>query len=155
MFPHPEDEAYNQFIRTLLATRTVYTLGPADGEEIAECPSAYYDDDTGEPAPVYCFWQDGAAAEACCREEWADYVIGSIPLDIFMEDWLIGLDQEAALVGVDFDEQLYGLEIEPAEVLADLLDAAEQQNIRLPQHDELTAYRIQWEREMSGQSHLH
>ncbi|MDO5058741.1 MAG: DUF2750 domain-containing protein [Neisseria sp.] len=155
MFPHPEDEAYNRFVRTLIATRTVYTLSLIEEDEIAECPSAHYDDERGEPVPVYCFWQEQAAAEACRAEEWADYEAEAVPLDIFMEHWLIGMDQEAALAGLDFDPQLYGLEIEPVELLGDLLDAAFQQGITLPQHAELTGYRLQWEREMSGQSHLH
>ena len=66
------------------------------------------------------------------------------------------MDQDAVLLGVDFDSELYGLEIEPVEVLADLLDAAAQMQCgdMIDGYDELMKYRLEWEREMAGQSRL-
>lgn len=153
MFPHPEDEAYNEFIRTILENGEVYTLS-LEGQDVAECPSAVYDGDDGEPVPVFCVWQDEAGALACRAEEWHDYDAETVPLADFLYDWLIGMDQDEVLVGIDFDPQLYGLEIEPVELLGDILDAAGQMGIRLEDEEELMRYRLEWERMMSGQSRL-
>ena len=155
MFPQPEDEEYNRFIRSIIGSQTLSTLVSDEGD-IAECPSTEYEEDDGEPVPVFCVWHDRAQAEACKVEEWADYQLEALPLDFFMHEWLVSMDQDAVLLGVDFDSELYGLEIEPVEVLADLLDAAAQMQCgdMIDGYDELMKYRLEWEREMAGQSRL-
>ena len=155
MFPQPEDEEYNRFIRSIIGSQTLYTLVSDEGDS-AECPSTEYEEDDGEPVPVFCVWHDRAQAEACKVEEWADYQLEALPLDFFMHEWLVSMDQDAVLLGVDFDSELYGLEIEPVEVLADLLDAAAQMQCgdMIDGYDELMKYRLEWEREMAGQSRL-
>lgn len=155
MFPQPEDEEYNRFIRSIIGSQTLYTLVSDEGD-IAECPSTEYEEDDGEPVPVFCVWHDRAQAEACKVEEWADYQLEALPLDFFMHEWLVSMDQDAVLLGVDFDSELYGLEIEPVEVLADLLDAAAQMQCgdMIDGYDELMNYCLEWEREMAGQSRL-
>ena len=155
MFPQPEDEEYNRFIRSIIGSQTLYTLVSDEGD-IAECPSTEYEEDDGEPVPVFCVWHDRAQAEACKVEEWADYQLEALPLDFFLHEWLVSMDQVAVLLGVDFDSELYGLEIEPVEVLADLLDAAAQMQCgdMIDGYDELMNYRLEWEREMAGQSRL-
>ena len=155
MFPQPEDEEYNRFIRSIIGSQTLYTLVSDEGD-IAECPSTEYEEDDGEPVPVFCVWHDRAQAEACKVEEWADYQLEALPLDFFLHEWLVSMDQDAVLLGVDLDSELYGLEIEPVEVLADLLDAAAQMQCSdmIDGYDELMNYRLEWEREMAGQSRL-
>ena len=155
MFPQPEDEEYNRFIRSIIGSQTLYTLVSDEGD-IAECPSTEYEEDDGEPVPVFCVWHDRAQAEACKVEEWADYQLEALPLDFFLHEWLVSMDQDAVLLGVDFDSELYGLEIEPVEVLADLLDAAAQMQCgdMIDGYDELMKYRLEWEREMAGHSRL-
>jgi hypothetical protein len=155
MFPQPEDEEYNRFIRSIIGSQTLYTLVSDEGD-IAECPSTEYEEDDGEPVPVFCVWHDRTQAEACKVEEWADYQLEALPLDFFLHEWLVSMDQDAVLLGVDFDSELYGLEIEPVEVLADLLDAAAQMQCgdMIDGYDELMNYRLEWEREMAGQSRL-
>ena len=155
MFPQPEDEEYNRFIRSIIGSQTLYTLVSDEGD-IAECPSTEYEEDDGEPVPVFCVWHDRAQAEACKVEEWADYQLEALPLDFFLHEWLVSMDQDAVLLGVDLDSELYGLEIEPVEVLADLLDAAAQMQCgdMIDGYDELMNYRLEWEREMAGQSRL-
>lgn len=155
MFPQPEDEEYNRFIRSIIGSQMLYTLVSDEGD-IAECPSTEYEEDDGEPVPVFCVWHDRAQAEACKVEEWADYQLEALPLDFFLHEWLVSMDQDAVLLGVDFDSELYGLEIEPVKVLADLLDAAAQMQCgdMIDGYDELMNYRLEWEREMAGQSRL-
>ncbi|QMT34385.1 DUF2750 domain-containing protein [Conchiformibius steedae DSM 2580] len=150
-----QDPAYSDFIRTVVATGTVYTL--QDGEDyFAECPSEVYENRFGEPETVYCFWHNAAAANECRQEEWADYRTVSIGLIDFMYDILIDMDQDQVLAGIAFDPQLYGTEIEPVELLGDLLDEmAFSGRDNFPEFDELQSYRLEWERIMAHQEKLH
>ncbi len=150
------DMRYTEFVRTLVQTRLVYTL--QDSESFfAECPSEAYDDEFGEPVPVYCVWDNAADAQACCKEEWADYRLEEWPLEDFMTEVLIESDQVAALMGVAFDENLFGTEIEPIELLADLLDEIRHQNAEhfYPRFRELQDYRLEWELMMQGGNIVH
>jgi len=74
----------------------------------------------------------------------------------FLQDCLLNLDEDEILVGIEFDAELYGMEIEPIELLGDILDAAEQQG-KVLEVDDLPAlinYRLEWERWAAGQSRL-
>ena len=105
-FPPDEtenDPRYKAFVQQVVQYRTVYTLQD-DEDYFAECPSEVYDDNLGEPEAVYCFWDNLEDAQACQHDEWQDYEIVEIPLVDFMEDILIGMDEDAHLVGVAFDE---------------------------------------------------
>lgn len=153
------DTAYDVFIDTLLAEQMVYTLQTFDGEfeEVAECGSAVYSDEYDEPVPVYCFWHTEAAALACRKDEWADFELIRADLGSFIRDALINMDQDAVLVGVNFDAELVGVEIEPMELLAELLDTAAERGIELdiPDYDDVLHYRTEWEKLMAGHTKLH
>lgn len=155
MYPYPDDPSYQHFIDSLLAQQTVYTL-ISNEDDWAECPSSEYEDQQGEPISVYCIWATANNAQTCQTEEWADYQIEALSLADFMQDCLINMAQDDVLIGVDFDAQLYGLEIEPMELLGDLLDAAEQQHITLALDNpaDLIQQRLEWERWVAGQSRL-
>lgn len=143
---HCNDLAYTQFVRQAVFTRAVYTL--QDHEDFfAECPSEEHEDELGAPVKVYCFWHSPEQARACQSEEWEDFRVTHIALEEFMLDVLIEMDYDAQLVGVAFDEQLYGIEIEPIELLADLLDEIQKQHALadFPNFDELQRYRLEWE----------
>ena len=68
----------------------------------------------------------------------------------------MNLEEDEILVGVEFDADLYGMEIDPIELLGDILDAAEQQGKVLAVDDlpALINYRLEWERWAAGQSRL-
>lgn len=155
LYPYQNDENYQASIRAMLENQSVCLLVSPDGEA-AECPSTEYDGDDGEPVPVICVWHDENAATQCQAQEWDDYQIEVLPLSFFLNEWVIGLDQDAQLLGVDFDAELYGIEIEPIDFLADILDLAQEMECAhmIENYDELMAYRLEWERTISGQSHL-
>lgn len=155
MTPPNSDPAYAEFVRTVVATQTVYTL--QDGEDyFAECPSEVYENRFGEPEAVYCFWHSSENAADCRCEEWQDYRIVSIGLVDFMYDILIDMDQDQVLAGIAFDPNLYGTEIEPIELLGDLLDELTfAGRDDFPEYDELQGYRLEWERIMACQEKLH
>lgn len=138
------DPRYDAFVRRAVQSRMVYTLQDADGF-YAERPSEAYDD-LGEPVPVYCFWDSAEDAEACRGDEWEDYTVTLISLDDFMNEILLDMDEDYKLAGVAFDEELYGTEIEPVDLLGDLLNEIRLQNQihEYPDYADLQAYREDW-----------
>ena len=62
------------------------------------------------------FWSSKEDAELHNVEEWADFEVLEIPLDIFVEDWLITLDEDGVLVGINWNQTLDGKELEPSEL---------------------------------------
>lgn len=154
-----ENEAYAHFIRSALEGKEIFTLQFDDGEyeDVAECDSVHYVDDMGEPLPVYCFWTSKEAALACKKDEWAKYEIFCAPLADFIFDALVNMTTDGIMVGMNFSEDLIGIEIEPMILLGDLLDAADELGVdlQLPDYDELMRIRTEWEKQAAGQMHLH
>lgn len=154
-FHNDTDPAYTEFIRTVVATQTVYTLQDSE-DYFAECPSEVYENRFGEAETVYCFWHNPEAAAACRKEEWAEYRITSVPLIDFMYEILIDMDQDQVLAGIAFDSELYGTEIEPVELLGELLDELTlRAQDNFPEYEDLQSYRLEWERMMANQEKLH
>ncbi|XXQ69077.1 DUF2750 domain-containing protein [Neisseriaceae bacterium B1] len=150
------DPAYQQFIQTLVRQREVFTLLDAE-EYYAECPSEVYDDNLGEPVAVYCFWETAQAAQICQNEEWSSYHLAVLDLEEFMSEVLLEMDEDEHLVGVAFDEQLFGTEVEPMELLADLLTEIEAQNQQdtFETYDKLLQYCQSWQEQVSKQHIIH
>lgn len=69
-----------------------------------------------EESEVMPFWSAKEDAALHNVEEWADFEVLEIPLDIFVEDWLITLAEDGVLVGANWNANLEGQEIEPAEL---------------------------------------
>jgi hypothetical protein len=69
------------------------------------------------------FWSDRAYAARVAKEEWADYEPTSIAVDPFIDNWLAGMNRDGILVGTNWDAHLTGMEVEPAELAKDLLEA--------------------------------
>lgn len=78
------------------------------------CDSAEF-----ENCEVMPFWSSKEDADIHNVEEWADFEVIEIPLDIFVEDWLITLAEDGVLVGTNWNAELDGKEMEP-EALAKL-----------------------------------
>ena len=68
--------------------------------------------DSKDAQAVYLFWSKPALAAKLQNEEWADYKVEAISLPVFLESWLDGMQKQQVFAGVDWDENLYGLEIE-------------------------------------------
>ncbi|MDA7747206.1 DUF2750 domain-containing protein, partial [Psychromonas sp.] len=68
--------------------------------------------DNKDASAVYLFWSDAALAEKLKTEEWSDYRVEVIELDVFFESWLDGMQKQQVFAGVNWDEDLCGLEIE-------------------------------------------
>jgi hypothetical protein len=121
------DRDYQQFVEEVVNNQCIYTLQNNE-YFFAECPSEEYDNEWGEPISVYCFWSNLVQVQACQQDEWADYICVELSLDDFMQDTLLEMDKTEKMVGVAFDEQLCGVEVDPLDLLHDLLIEIAKQN---------------------------
>ncbi len=112
-------KGYNKFIKNICSTEVVYGLTDTDGG-FATSHSMSYEYDDGEPVGIICFWSEKALATYCISEEWSNYSITEVPLGPFLENWCIGMDNDEFLVGTDFDQELYGFEAEPLDLILDI-----------------------------------
>jgi hypothetical protein len=103
---------YARFVERVRSSGTVWGLKCLKGWAI--CPSNERDCD------VYAFWSEEAYAKRHCQEDWANYKPAAIALDSFLGNWLPGLERDGHLVGVQFNSDLAGLEVEPSKLAEDL-----------------------------------
>lgn len=68
--------------------------------------------DNKDAQAVYLFWSEPALAKKLQNEEWANYKVQAITLEVFLESWLDGMQKQQVFAGVNWDENLCGLEIE-------------------------------------------
>lgn len=114
------EQRYNEFIERIIENEVVWGLKLKDEDDWAVSESNDYED-TG----VMVFWSDKAYAKECAKEEWAEYEVTDIPLELFVKNWLTGLDEDGILVGVNWDGNLIGYETEPIELLNEIVNKIE------------------------------
>src|SRR6478736_3035784 len=95
-----------QFTNKIIETGFVWALEKEEG--YATASSLDYEDDEGDPAEVLCFWSEKSLALACSKDDWEGYTPIEIPLEDFIENWCIGMDNDLIMAGLDFDEELLG-----------------------------------------------
>ena len=69
-----------------------------------------------ESSEVMPFWSSKEDAQTHNVEEWADFEVLEIPLDIFVEDWLLTLAEDGVLVGINWNATLEGKELAPSDL---------------------------------------
>ncbi|WP_413111764.1 DUF2750 domain-containing protein [Thaumasiovibrio sp. DFM-14] len=69
-----------------------------------------------ESSEVMPFWSSKEEAQAQCADEWTEFTPTEIPLDVFVEDWMITLAEDGVLVGLNWNNELEGKEMEPTDV---------------------------------------
>ncbi len=112
------DSNYERFIATARETGEVWGLNDGEGW-------AYSESNEFEDTDVLLFWSTQAEAKTHAQGEWNTHQPMAIPLDEFIDGWLLGMHQDGALVGPNWDAGLNGLEVEPEEV-ADHLTSEEE-----------------------------
>jgi len=125
-------ESHERFLRRAVEHRSVWTLWGHCGPLIVE--SNFDPDDPDKeagndplvaPRDVYLFFSDDAYARRVLRESWPDaptYSTRSISLFDFLCWWLPGLHRDRHLAGTNWTGDLIGLEVEPEDLKAQLLD---------------------------------
>lgn len=121
------DPSYQRFIAQIVQEGCVYALTDED-DFYAECPSEMYESNLGEDVMISCFWDNKTDALNCIGDEWQHYSLTEIDLTDFINEVLPECYEDQRLLGISFDAQLYGLEVEAIDVLGDLLMQIEQQN---------------------------
>ena len=106
------DVNYQVFIHQGLATGCVWGLESEEGW--ATCPSVTNDDITVMP-----LWSQPEYAQVHCIDEWKHYEPIPISLEEFLEDWLPGMHEDVLMVGVNWNGDLEGHEIEPLDLAED------------------------------------
>lgn len=104
-----EEANYDLFISRIQETGMVWGLQAKDGWAV--CPSLEF-----EKTDVFPFWSEEADAKIHCNEDWAIYTPASITLEEFVENWLPGMHEDEVMVGPNWDAEMSGLEVEPADI---------------------------------------
>ncbi|MDA9556069.1 DUF2750 domain-containing protein [Vibrio sp.] len=97
------------FVQETQETKLVWSLRNEDGW--LACDSTEF-----ENSEVMPFWSSKEDAQSHNVEEWSDFEVLEIPLDIFVEDWLVTLDEDGVLIGTNWNSQLEGKEMEPKDL---------------------------------------
>lgn len=112
------EENLDIFIEDALETGCVWGLENAEGWAL--CPSEANDD-----IDVMPFWSQPEYAQVHCKDEWSDYKPVPISLEEFLDEWLPGTHEDVLLIGINWNEDMEGVEIEPLDLLEDIDSAAE------------------------------
>lgn len=110
--PLSDDPAENldRFVVEAMELGCVWGLEGPDGWALSA--SEAHDD-----VDVMPFWSQESFALAHCQDDWKDYKPVAIELVEFLEDWLPGLHEDVLLVGINWNEELEGEELEPLDLL--------------------------------------
>lgn len=109
---------HQKFIKTVSENGIVYGLKSNNG--FATSSSTQFEDDNGNAIGMICFWAEKVRAKSCAKEEWKKYKVTEIPLAEFMENWCVGMANDGLLIGTQFDQNMFGFEAEPLELILDL-----------------------------------
>ena len=107
-----------KFIKTVSESEVVYGLESKNG--FATSSSNQYEDDDGNPVGLICFWAEKVRAKSCTKDGWRKYEVTKIPLAEFMENWCVGMANDGLLIRTQFDQNLFGHEVEPLELILEL-----------------------------------
>ena len=105
---------YERFIEEANELEIVWNLQSEQG--FALCESDEFDGKQVMP-----FWSREQDAKEACSEDWIGYEPNPIRFDDFVDAWLHGMDEDEMYVGVNWNNELAGVEIEPVILIEDLL----------------------------------
>lgn len=66
---------------------------------------------------VIPFWSAEGLAQALCTGYWDVYKPVAIELEEFLDDWLPGMHSDVLMVGINWNTELEGQEMEPLDLL--------------------------------------
>ena len=120
---------HEKFVKKVCETNLVYGLENKDG--FATSSSNDLEDEDGEPIGIICFWSEKALAKSCSKNDWEEYEPTEIRLAEFIENWCVGIDNDELLVGTNFDQNMFGNEIEGYGLILELIEELKKKNKEL------------------------
>src|SRR5262249_8679778 len=125
MFGLKQDSIDNhkRFIKKAIENKCVWFILTPE-EKFAGCASHEYEDEEGMPLLVIPVWSDKAYASRHLKEEWSNYRIESIDLEIFIHGMLPDFHKNNILVGTNWNAHLLGLEKDPLDLIEELQSTA-------------------------------
>ena len=102
-------QQYASYIDTINEEETLYALQNSDGEWVV-CDSADF-----EEADVFPLWANEQDAQAFCIDEWQEYKVASIQLDDLLEEWISDFHSDGVLIGIDWQLDQDGVEMDAIE----------------------------------------
>lgn len=111
---------HNRFVRTVCKHEVVYSLENEIG--FASSSSIHFEDEEENPVGIICFWAEEALAKSCIKNGWSDYKVVQVSLSEFIEDWCVGMENDRLLVGTEFDQNMFGYESDPLELILELVN---------------------------------
>ena len=115
-----QSESYQQFIQESIHCGCLWGLEGPEGWAL--CPSEKY-----AATDVMPFWSQPELAQLHCQDEWQNYQVVPVALEEFIDEWLPGMHDDVYLVGINWDEDMAGEEVEPLDLLADFDQATADQ----------------------------
>ena len=109
---------HQKFVKAVSENGIVYGLKSKNG--FATSSANNCEDDDGNPIGMICFWAEKVRAKSCAKDEWKKYKATEIPLAEFMENWCVGMANDGLLIGTQFDQNLFGYEVEPLDLILEL-----------------------------------
>ena len=109
------EKRHKRFITTVCESEIIYGLKNSQG--FATSSANKFEDDNGNPIMIICFWAEKALAKSCVKNEWNDYKPCEISLPDFIENWCIGMENDGLIIGTQFDQNMFGFEVEPLELI--------------------------------------
>lgn len=114
------EKRHSEFVKSICANQQVYALKNEEG--YATSFSNELVDEEDEPVEVFCFWSSKEKATVLLQDEWKGFDIDTIDLVTFIENWCVGMSNEGLLIGTDFDESLDGFEIDPLDLILEIIE---------------------------------
>ena len=116
---------YDIFIKRVVVKKFVWGLQSEEG-----WATSYSNEN--EDIDVLPFWSDEAYASACAKDNWTEYQAASIPLAEFLENWCVGIANENKLIGVNWDTNMFGKEVNALSLALEILKLLKIDNVNIP-----------------------
>lgn len=129
---------HQMFVDRVVENLIVWALKSDEGYATSE--SNEYED-----VEVIPFWSDRAYADALAKDEWESFQPHAMPLSEFLEDWAVGMSNDGLIVGTNWDQNLFGKEIEPLDLALEITSKLIQQDkiIEFKKYRDLSDYHNQ------------
>lgn len=114
----PLEKILDNFLNKVSETSTVWAL--QDNESYAVSVSNEFETEDGDPAGMVCFWSDKQLAKASAVDDWQNHEPVKIQLGDFVENFCIGIAHDGLMVGIDFNENMIGLEIDAFDLILEI-----------------------------------